>query len=126
MNRPDPKKLVEDWNIRHPVGTPVRYWTGVREGAGKLSKTTHAAVLLGGHTAVVWVEGEAGCIGLSHVEPEQRCGTCVLWGDDDDAVWNKKSRTCMVRGIPGRKRGTRVYADDGRYCDAYRPERTVP
>jgi hypothetical protein len=63
-------KAVEAWNTQHPVGTPVRYWTGHREGDGKASHTRSAAHVLGGHTAVVWVEGESSCIALTHVQPE--------------------------------------------------------
>lgn len=55
------------FNERFPIGTPVRYWTGVREGEGKVSKTRTEAQVLGGHTAVVWVEDEASCIALTHV-----------------------------------------------------------
>ena len=66
--RPKQKKLVETWNAAHPIGTPVRYWTGVREGDGKTSKTRSEAQLLSGHTAVVWMEAESGCVCLSHVE----------------------------------------------------------
>jgi hypothetical protein len=68
MARPNQKKLVDRWNAANPVGTPVRYWTSVREGDGKRSTTITDAQLLSGHTAVVWVEGEPGCVCLSHVE----------------------------------------------------------
>jgi hypothetical protein len=67
--RPNQAKLVEKFNARHAVGTPVRYWTGVREGDGELSATRSHAQLLSGHTAVVWVDGHPACIALSHVEP---------------------------------------------------------
>lgn len=63
------QQLVEDWNQKYPLGTPVRYWTGVREGEGKEGKTRTEASLLSGHSAVVWVTGQPGCISLSHVEP---------------------------------------------------------
>ena len=66
-NQPNQQKLVDTWNRDCPVGTPVRYWTGVREGEGKQSKTRSAAKLLGGHMAVVWIEGVSGCVALSHV-----------------------------------------------------------
>lgn len=62
-------RKAENWNRQHPVGTSVRYWTGAKEGPGKLSTTRAPAELLSGHTAVVWIEGEAGCVALSHVEP---------------------------------------------------------
>lgn len=63
------RRKVSTFNIYHPVGTPVRYWTGALEGEGVESKTTTPAQLLGGHTAVVWVEGHAACVALSHVLP---------------------------------------------------------
>jgi hypothetical protein len=72
------RKLAAKWNERFPVGTNVRYWTGERGvGPGKTGKTRSDAQLLGensrgegGHTAVVWIEGHAGCIALTHVQPE--------------------------------------------------------
>lgn len=57
------------FNEQHEVGTEVRYWTGLREGEGKLSRTRTEASVLGGHTSVVWVEDHGACIALSHVEP---------------------------------------------------------
>ncbi|MET8985893.1 hypothetical protein ABZW49_10630 [Nonomuraea wenchangensis] len=65
--RDEQAAAVEQWNATVPVGTPVRYWTGWREGDGKASRTRTSAHLLGGHTAVVWVEGESSCIALTHV-----------------------------------------------------------
>lgn len=64
-----PSKLADLWNKRFPVGTPVRYWTGAREGMGKVGTTRTEASVLGGHSAVVWIDGHSGCVGLSHVEP---------------------------------------------------------
>lgn len=65
---------VEAWNNANPVGTPVKYWTGLLEGAGVESVTRSKASLLGGHTPVVWVEGEAACIALTHVERLEGAG----------------------------------------------------
>ncbi|GAA2701394.1 hypothetical protein GCM10010412_099140 [Nonomuraea recticatena] len=59
---------IDGWNAAVPVGTPVRYWSGYREGEGKTSRTRTTAELLGGHTAVVWLEDVAGCVSLTHVE----------------------------------------------------------
>lgn len=64
------RHIVSKWNRENPVGTPVRYWTGDRHGDGKVSTTRSPAHLLGGHTPVVWVDGEASCIALTHVDPE--------------------------------------------------------
>lgn len=61
-------KEINLFDERCPVGTPVRYWPGVREGDGILSRTRSRADLLGGHTPVAWVEGHGACIALSHVQ----------------------------------------------------------
>ena len=63
------ERAVARFNLLYPVGVRVRYWTGVREGYGVESATRSEAQMLGGHTAVVWVEGHGACIALSHVEP---------------------------------------------------------
>ena len=63
------EREVEVFNTAHPVGTRVRYWRGVRKGAPSGEGTTyHPATVLGGHTAVAWIEGCSGCVALSHVE----------------------------------------------------------
>ena len=72
MNR---AQLVESgrvlaWNAAFPIGTLVDYWTFTREGnpSGR-AKTRSKSELLGGHTAVVWIEGVASCVALTHVKP---------------------------------------------------------
>lgn len=62
---------AEQFNERHPVGTGVQWWTGVREGQPPTgeTKTRTPAQMLGGHTPVVWVEGHPACIALTHIEP---------------------------------------------------------
>lgn len=59
------------WNSRHPVGTPVTYWPGVKQGPGRTSRTRTPAWVVGGHSAVVSVEGYAGGIALTHVHPTE-------------------------------------------------------
>jgi hypothetical protein len=63
------RRAVARFNLDHPVGTPVRYWPGFREGDGKVSSTRTPAELLSGHTPVVWVEDVASCIALTHIQP---------------------------------------------------------
>lgn len=60
-----------------PYGTPVRYWPGRRdESEGIESRTRSAAPWqLGDGSWVVAVEGKAGGIALTHVEPIF-CGWC--------------------------------------------------
>jgi hypothetical protein len=48
------------------VSLGVFYWPMAREGLGRRGHTRGAAYMLGG-TAVIQVEGMAGCIALSHV-----------------------------------------------------------
>jgi len=59
---------TERFNALHPVGTPVRYWPGVRSGEGRESVTRTPAWVVGGHTPCVSVEGYAGGIALTHIE----------------------------------------------------------
>jgi hypothetical protein len=63
---------AEQWNERHRVGVRVRYWKGAHEGdpSGE-APTRTPAQMLGGHTPVVWVEGEPACIALTHIEPSR-------------------------------------------------------
>jgi len=62
-------RLVEDFNRANTVGVLVRYWRGAKDGPPSgVGETTSEAQLLSGHTAVVWIKGCSGCIGLSHVE----------------------------------------------------------
>lgn len=65
------QKEVDAFNAAHPVGTRVRFWTGLREGEGKVSTTRSDAQALSGHTAVVWLTGVSGCVSLSHVQAEK-------------------------------------------------------
>lgn len=66
--RPAGEVEAQRWNAANPVGTRVRYWTGLREGPGAESKTRSEARALSPDHASVWVEGQASCIALSHVE----------------------------------------------------------
>lgn len=59
---------VAEFNGKHAIGTPVKYWRGAREGEGKFGRTRAPAEVLGGHTAVVWIAGCSGSVALSHVE----------------------------------------------------------
>ena len=75
----------EQFNKLHPPGTLVRYWPGIREdGPGTLSLTRSAAWLVGKRT-VVAVEGYAGGIALSHVDPVNDAICCyVIYERPDD------------------------------------------
>lgn len=63
------QREADAWNAANPVGTVVRYWRGVREGAPSgTGPTYHKATILSGHTVVAWITGCSGCITVSHVE----------------------------------------------------------
>lgn len=71
MNLPsaDLAAEVTDWNDANAVGTVVRYWRGAKSGEPSgVGETVSRAAVLGGHTAVIWINGCSGCIALSHVE----------------------------------------------------------
>jgi len=59
------------FNEAYPVGTFVAYWRGFREGEPSgIGKTrVEAQLSCCDGAAVVWIEGCAGYISLSHVEP---------------------------------------------------------
>lgn len=58
---------VDRWNLKHHVGTPVIV---LRDDGSEFHTTTRStAWLLGGHSAVIQVEGIAGAYSLSRVSP---------------------------------------------------------
>jgi hypothetical protein len=62
------QRLVDDWNAKYPVGTPVTYYYAKDPLIEpRHSRTRSEAQLLAGHTAVVWLEGVAGCWALDCV-----------------------------------------------------------
>lgn len=74
-----PATAAGKWNSQHPVGTPVFAYPGCRpEDDSKctrlVTRTRSAASVLGGHTAVVWVDGHSSCISLTHVDPRPETG----------------------------------------------------
>ncbi len=69
-----PQSTLDRFNARYPVGTLVRYWrsAGGKHEPSSVTRTVTRASMLSGHTPVVWVEGETGCIALTHVAPIRR------------------------------------------------------
>lgn len=71
MKRPDPQKLqsqCDTFNEAYPVGSPVH----VKMDSGELRDTVTRsnAEVLGGHSAVIWLEGISGCYLLDRVLPQ--------------------------------------------------------
>ena len=70
MRRPSQRELqleVENWNLKHPIGTPVR----VTKDNGTVVETVtiSKASMLGGHTPVVWLRDISGAYLLSRCKP---------------------------------------------------------
>lgn len=67
---PSPKQLeaaCARWNAAHPVGTKVI----VRRDGGQEEETAtrSEALVLSGHSAVIWLDGISGCYLLDRVRP---------------------------------------------------------
>ena len=64
MTMPNPKaqqKRVDEWNTRHPIGTPVTRYKLIKPLLEpEQTKTRSEAWLMGGHSAMVMVEGVSG------------------------------------------------------------------
>jgi hypothetical protein len=62
-------KLEADaFNARTPIGTLVRYWTGLKEGEPSgTGEIYHESTVVSQH-AVAWIKGCRSCVSLSHVE----------------------------------------------------------
>ncbi|MFD5386317.1 hypothetical protein ACFWMG_15475 [Streptomyces sp. NPDC127074] len=60
---------AEQFNARYPVGTPVMAYPATRNDAPLITRTRTEAWTLGHGAAVVSVDGYAGGIRLTHVDP---------------------------------------------------------
>lgn len=61
MKRPNQAALVFEWNQANPIGTPVTRYTMINPLREPMeTKTRSEAWLMGGHSAMVMVEGVAG------------------------------------------------------------------
>ncbi len=62
--------LVDNWNAKHPIGTPVTRYKLIKPlREPQETKTRSEAWLMGGHTAMVMVEGLAGGVMVESVKP---------------------------------------------------------
>lgn len=66
--RKSPAEEAAAFNARAPIGTRVRYWRGVRQGAPSGEGTVRHPAMVQSDHASVWITGCAGSIALSHVE----------------------------------------------------------
>lgn len=65
------EKTAQQWNARHPVGTPVRAYPCTRQCSEHAldTRTCSAAWTLSHGQPVVLIEGRAGGIALTHISP---------------------------------------------------------
>ena len=72
-----PSQLIQRcaaWNAAYPIGTEVEFHPVIGAHAHRKTRTTSEAYVLSGHTAVVALEGVAGCVALDAcvAAPKQR------------------------------------------------------
>lgn len=80
-----PEEQVAAWNAAVPVGSRVLYYPlGLGVGTPQQRVTRSPAQVVGGHTAVVWVEGVAGCLALSHLQPVARLASVAALEAESD------------------------------------------
>ena len=63
------QRQCDSWNEPHPIGTTVAYHPVIGEPDCRLRKTQTGAYVLSGHTAVLFLRGETGCVALDAVAP---------------------------------------------------------
>jgi hypothetical protein len=100
MKRPaDPAKLVAEFNERVKVGDTVAYSEVIGMGIPRLLKTRSAAEILSGHTAVVWLDGNSGCVATTHCKPSSV-----------DYLSSESCRIMLVEGHVDIEDATRIFA----------------
>ncbi len=92
----NPQADADNFNARFKVGDTVTYREIQGEGGGEQFKVRAPAQVLGQHTAVVWLEGKAGCVCVAHCEAanapvyascaiNDRAAIEAAFGQDQDA-----------------------------------------
>jgi hypothetical protein len=57
------------FNATYKPGDEITVYTGLIGESPRIARIRCPAEILGGHTPVVWVEGVAGCVALTHTAP---------------------------------------------------------
>lgn len=60
------QKQCDKWNAKHPEGTTVVFESIKGHGESHRGKSTSVAQVMGGHSAVIWLEGKSGCVSLDN------------------------------------------------------------
>lgn len=86
MKRGNPEKQVAAFNTTFPVGSPV--WVRKDDGRQEATKTRSEAWVMGGHSAMVMLDGIAGGYACERVTArvvvEENFRTCSICGDIHD------------------------------------------
>lgn len=64
-----PHAEAASWNLKNPPGTVV--YVTRDDGSVFLTTTRSSAEVMGGHTAVVWLNGVSGCFLLDRCSPKE-------------------------------------------------------
>jgi hypothetical protein len=62
------QRQCDRWNKQCAVGSLVRFYPVTGRAEYRLRRTRSEAYMLSGHTAVVFLEGESGCVALDNVK----------------------------------------------------------
>lgn len=63
------EQRCRDFNAQWPVGTLVKYHPVIGAPAYRERRIRTGAYVLSGHTAVLFLDGESGCVALDACEP---------------------------------------------------------
>ena len=67
------EKQCAAWNAKYPIGTRVKFYGVIHnkreDREGIIFTTCSLAQVLGGHTAVVWLDQYVGCVALDALKP---------------------------------------------------------
>ena len=102
---PQVNQTAETFNALYEAGIPVFAYPGARpedhrDAKRLVTRTRSSATVLGGHTAVVWVDGHSACIALTHID--------VITEDEYEAA--KQAEAGVTQGDEPDKR-RRIYID---------------
>jgi hypothetical protein len=91
------EKQCRNWNDSYPIGTTVEYHPVIGEAPFRLRRTVSEASILSGHTAVVWLDGERGCVALDACVPvegsnPQRVGINVSFSRLQEAIYELRQQ----------------------------------
>lgn len=69
--RINPQRQCDEFNAKYAIGTAVRFYPIIGGTESRPGNTSTVASVLGGHTAVIWLTSERGCVALASVQVVQ-------------------------------------------------------